>query len=83
MALVTGGLAFAGVVVSNLLTNSKTVAIFEEKINTLRRDVSDLSEHVQKHNGLVERMVIEEQNTKALWRRVDEIREKLEDNHAA
>lgn len=68
IALITGGLA----IISNILVawaqNSKTIYRIEQ-----------LELKVEKHNNLVERMTIEEQNTKAMWRRIDEIREQIKD----
>ena len=40
--------------------------------------IDRLSDRVDKHNGLIERMVVVEQNTKAQWVRIDELRDDLE-----
>ncbi len=42
--------------------------------------IGQLEEKVDKHNHLVERMVIVEQSTKSAHHRIDEIREEI-DNH--
>ena len=55
VALIAGGLAFAGTVVSNVFTHSKTI---------LRLDI--LERKVEAHNHLVERMYIAEGEIKVL-----------------
>lgn len=55
VALIAGGLAFAGTVVSNIFTHSKTI---------LRLDI--LERKVEAHNHLVERMYIAEGEIKVL-----------------
>lgn len=55
VALIAGGLAFAGTVVSNIFTHSKTI---------LRLDI--LERKVEAHNHLVERMYIVEGEIKVL-----------------
>ena len=41
--------------------------------------IAQLEKKVEKHNNLVERIVIEEQNTKAQWKRIDEMRIKIDE----
>lgn len=68
IALVTGGMAIISNVIVAWAQNSKTVYRIEQ-----------LEKKVEAHNNLVERMVIEEQNTKAMWRRIDELRARIDD----
>ena len=67
IAIITGGMAIVSNIVVAWAQNSKTVYRIEE-----------LEKKVEKHNNLVERMVVEEQNTKAQWRRIDELNDKVE-----
>ena len=67
IAIITGGMAILSNIVVAWAQNSKTVYRIEE-----------LEKKVEKHNNLVERMVVEEQNTKAQWRRIDELSDKVE-----
>lgn len=67
IAIITGGMAIFSNIIVAWAQNSKTVYRIEQ-----------LEKKVEKHNNLVERMVIEEQNTKAQWRRIDELTEKVE-----
>ena len=67
IAIITGGMAIISNIVVAWAQNSKTVYRIEQ-----------LEKKVEKHNNLAERMVIEEQHTKAQWRRIDELTEKVE-----
>ena len=40
--------------------------------------IDELTKKVEKHNNVVERMVLQERETKAIWKRIDEIKEELE-----
>lgn len=56
IALITGGFAFAGVVVSNHASNKKN-AIEQAKRDTQIEDkIQALSDRVDAHNGLVDRI---------------------------
>ncbi len=68
IAFITGGLAIVSNVVVAWAQNSKTLYRIDQ-----------LEKKVEKHNNLVERMVIEEQTNKAQWRKIDEMSEQLED----
>lgn len=67
IAIITGGMAIFSNIIVAWAQNSKTVYRIEQ-----------LEKKVEAHNNLVERMVIEEQHTKAQWRRIDELTEKVE-----
>ena len=67
VALITGGLAIISNVIVSVFNNSKTVWRIEQ-----------LEAAMKKHNNLIERIVVEEQNTKAQWRRIDELRDEIE-----
>lgn len=69
IALITGGMAIFSNVIVAWAQNSKTVYRIDQ-----------LEKKMEKHNGLVERMTIEEQNTKAMWRRIDEMREQIKED---
>lgn len=67
IALITGAMAIVSNIVVAWAQNSKTVYRIEQ-----------LEKKVEAHNNLVERITIEEQNTKAQWRRIDELTEKVD-----
>ena len=68
VALIAGGLAFAGTVVSNVFTHSKTI---------LRLDI--LERKVEAHNHLVERMYICEGEIKVLEEKAKDFEGDLSD----
>ena len=67
IAIITGSMAIFSNIIVAWVQNSKTVYRIEQ-----------LEKKVEAHNNLVERITIEEQNTKAQWRRIDELSEKVE-----
>lgn len=67
IALITGSMAIFSNIVVAWAQNSKTVYRIEQ-----------LEKKVEAHNNLVERITIEEQNTNAQWRRIDELSEKVD-----
>lgn len=59
-ACITGMVTLIGVIVAN----SKQSAVMAERIESLKKDVVDLSAHVEKHNGVIERVYKLEQQPK-------------------
>lgn len=66
VAFITGGLAVISNIVVAWANNSKTIYRIDQ-----------LEKKVEKHNNLVERMVVMEQSDKAQWSWIDEFKEKL------
>lgn len=66
IAFITGGLAVISNIVVAWANNSKTLYRIDQ-----------LEKKVEKHNNLVERMVVIEQNEQAQWRWIDEFKAKL------
>lgn len=77
-ALVTGSCSVIGVV----LSSNKTTAVIQERLDRYREHTDDkietLTKTVEKHNGVMDRTTILEQETKAQWARIDEHRERIE-----
>lgn len=71
VALITGGISLLGVIVSNVTTHRKTMALIEYKLKELRDDLNTLSKRVDEHNHLKERMVAVESSTKSAHHRLD------------
>ena len=65
IALITGGLAVA----SNVL-----VAVLNSRLTLYR--IEQLEKKVEKHNNLVERVIILEKNDVAQWKWIDEFKTK-------
>lgn len=71
--VIVAAIAFIGTLVGSYFANSKTTAVMQEQIKDLKKDISTLSNRVDKHNNLVERMVAVEQSTKSAHHRIDNI----------
>lgn len=67
-ALITGTVTVFGVI----LSNSKTQAVIEQRIDVLERSYNELKEQVKEDHELKERIAVVEQSLKAIWRRIDE-----------
>ncbi len=65
-------IAAVSAVFGSYLANNKSIAILEEQIKGLKNDIEVLSNRVDKHNNLVERMAVVEQSTKSAHHRIDE-----------
>ena len=61
-AVITGGLAFLGTLISNATLHSKTIYRIEQ-----------LEKKQDKHNSLIERMYVVEERAKSNTHRIDEI----------
>lgn len=63
IALITGGLAIVSNVIVAMANNSKTIYRIDQ-----------LEKKVEKHNNLVERIVVLEQSEKAQWSWIDKFK---------
>ena len=81
-AIIAGVLAAGASVYASRAANDKLVAVLTERLDNHKeqtaRQIDELSTRVDKHNNLVERMVMQEMSTEAQWKRIDEMREDLE-----
>ena len=59
-------LALIGALGGSYIANNKNTAVLEEKIKDLKEDIKILSERVDKHNNLVNRMYVVEEKIKHL-----------------
>lgn len=57
-------LALVGTLAGSYFSNNKNTAIMDEKIKDLKKDIETLSDRVNRHNNLVERMAIVEEHIK-------------------
>lgn len=57
-------LALIGTLAGSYFSNNKNTAIMDEKIKVLKKDIETLSDRVNRHNNLVERMAIVEEHIK-------------------
>ena len=69
VALITGGLALIGTIVSVVMTSRKSQAVIDVKIEELTRDVRE-------HNGFAKRLPVLEEKVSNLSDRVDKLEDK-------
>lgn len=70
----------AALIIVQLIISYRQQSINDVKtdmlISEIKKDISRLEQAQVKHNNLIERVVVLEQNDKAQWRRIDEFKEK-------
>ena len=59
-------IAFCGTCAGSYFANNKNQAVLDEKIKDIKDDIKTLSDRVDKHNNLIERMAIVEEKLKNL-----------------
>ena len=57
-------LALIGTLAGSYFANNKNQAVMDEKIKDIKDDIKVLSERVNRHNNLVERMAVVEEKVK-------------------
>lgn len=73
VALITGGLALIGVIITSLTTakkNEKAIEISQAITNT---KIEELTREVREHNGFARRMPVVEEQIASIKRRLDDI----------
>lgn len=64
-------LGLIGNIIGSYIANSKTTAVMQEQIRDVKEDIGTLSNRVDKHNNLIERMALVEASTKSAHKRLD------------
>ena len=64
--IIVAALALVGTLAGSYFSNNKNTAVMDEKIKDRKEDIVTLSDRVDKHNQLAERMIIVEQKIKNL-----------------
>ena len=59
-------------VIATMFSNNKANALMNFRID-------ELTKKVEKHNNVVERMALQERETKAIWKKLDKIEEDLKE----
>ena len=76
-ALITGGLTFAGVLVSNLNSNKKVVNDIKLELTKYQTQtnerITELTREVREHNGFAKRMPVVENDIKHLGEKITEL----------
>lgn len=75
VAVISGGLALVGVVISNIAANRKTQAQIEVSQAVTDTKIEELTREVRKHNGFAERMPVVEEQIKVMNHRIGDLEE--------
>lgn len=74
VALITGGLALAGVIISNVISNRQVSAQLEKAQAVTDTKIKELTREVREHNGFAKRMPVVEEKIATLTREVQELK---------
>lgn len=72
---VLGGLP---AVIAVILSNRSHDKVIDERIKNMNEHIGALSDRVEKHNNLIERMALVEASTKSAHKRIDDISSQLQ-----
>lgn len=67
-------LALVGTLGGSYFANNKNQAVMDEKIKDIKEDIKILSERVNKHNNLIERMAIVEDRMNHIEKDIDKLK---------
>ena len=67
----TGGALLTGIV-SALIVAAKSRTVLENEVQHIKEEINRLEHKQDKHNGLIERMVVVEESTKSAHHRITE-----------
>ena len=73
VALITGGLSLAGVVVTCLATARKTEKAQEVSQAVMKTEIAELTREVRAHNNFAERIPVMEEQIKNINHRIDDL----------
>lgn len=76
VALITGGLSFLGVVITNISSNRKMQSEIEKQQAVTDTKIEELTREVREHNNFAKRMPVVEEKIKVINHRIDDIEEK-------
>ena len=79
-SLITASIPALALIIVQLIISAKQQRVqdvkFEMTIKEIRDDIQRLETKQDKHNNLIERIVVLEQNDKAQWKYIDAFKEK-------
>ena len=76
VAIVTGVFTFAGVVVTNIVSNRKVQYQLHEQQKITDVKLEELTREVRKHNNFAERVPVIEEQIKVINHRIDDLERK-------
>ncbi len=75
IALITGGLSFLGVVITNLSSNRKMQSEIEKQQAVTDTKIEDLTREVRIHNNFAQRVPVLEEKQKVTEHRIKDLEE--------
>ena len=72
-ALITGGLALVGVIITNVSGNRKMQSQLEKSQAVTDTKLDELTREVREHNGFARRMPVVEEQIKVINHRIDDL----------
>ena len=72
--IIVAVLALIGTLAGSYFSNNKNTAVMDEKIKDIKEDIKVLSERVNKHNNLIERMGIVEDRINHIEKDIDKLK---------
>lgn len=72
-ALITGGLALIGVIITNMMSNKQIEHKLEIGQAVTDTKIDNLTEEVKKHNSFAERIPVMEEQIKVINHRIDDL----------
>ena len=78
VALITGGLSFLGVAITNISSNRRLQMEMEKQQAVTDTKIEALTREVREHNNFARRMPVVENNIKVANHRIEDIERKLE-----
>lgn len=73
VAIISGGLALLGVIISNAGTQKRIQSELEKRQAVTDTKLEELTREVRKHNGFAERMPVVEEQIKVINHRIDDL----------
>ncbi len=73
VAVITGGLALVGVIISNITGNRRVSAQLEKAQAVTDTKIDELTREVREHNGFAKRMPVVEEQIKVINHRVGDL----------
>lgn len=73
VALITGGLALAGVIITNISNGKKVQAQLEKSQAVTDTKLDNLTEEVKKHNNFAQKIPVLEEKINSIEHRIDMI----------
>jgi hypothetical protein len=76
-AIISGLFVAIPTIISVIVTSNTRDAVMEERMKFLSGKIDSLDAKVMKHNQLVERMAVAENGIKTVFKQIDELKERV------